>query len=185
MEPLLERIAASEAPPRLALEAARHLAHCRSCAAALLRMRDLAGMLDALPQVDPAPGFARRVLEVVQKKARRTAGAILLVLLPAAAGGLIVFTGGGIPGQAPNPTASTGAPFAVVFAVARSLSAMMMSVLDAFRAVPPMFPGLHLPPAPVAVLIVFAAITAAASAAALAAALVHLRQAQGSSRLRS
>jgi hypothetical protein len=185
MEPLLARIAASEAAPRLALEAARHLAHCRSCAAALLRMRQLSGMLDSLPQVDPAPGFARRVLNAVQKKARGAAGAILLVLLPAAAGGLIVFSGGGIPGQTSTPTTSVGAPFAAVFAVARTLSGLVMSALDALRAVPLMVPGLHLPPASVAVLIVFAAITAAGSAAALGAALVQVRRGSGDAQLRS
>ena len=79
----LPRIAERDGAPRVALETARHLAGCVACAGELLRLRELSGLLDRIPQPDVPASFPGRVLRALRSK--RGAG-ILAVFVSIAAG---------------------------------------------------------------------------------------------------
>ena len=80
LPPLAER----EGTPRVALEAARHLAMCPSCAGELLRLREVNGLLDRLPRAEVPASFPRYVLRAIRTKG----GAVVIVLLVLALGAL-------------------------------------------------------------------------------------------------
>ncbi len=86
MQGVLPGLAEREGTPRLALEAARHLASCVSCAETLLRLRALGGLLDRLPKAEVPRSFARRVLRALPRKG---VGAGVVVLAALACGGAV------------------------------------------------------------------------------------------------
>lgn len=77
MNGVLPGLAEREGTPRVALDAARHLASCKVCAEALLRLRATSGLLDRLPKAEVPAGFARRVLRALPVKG----GALTILLL--------------------------------------------------------------------------------------------------------
>ena len=81
MQAVLPGLAEREGTPRVALHAARHLATCPSCAEALLRLREVNGLLDRLPQAEVPSSFARRILRALPRDARWGASVALFLAL--------------------------------------------------------------------------------------------------------
>ena len=78
MSPLLPRIAERDGSPRVALDTARHLAYCAGCAAELLRLREINGLLDSLPPREVPDSFPGRILRAIRSKG---GGVLALVVL--------------------------------------------------------------------------------------------------------
>ncbi len=93
MQRILPRIAERDGTPRVAFDAARHLASCVDCAAELLRLRELNGLLDRMPFAEVPDSFPKRVLRALRTKGG--AGAILVALLALGTGGGAMTFGGG------------------------------------------------------------------------------------------
>jgi hypothetical protein len=98
MDVVLSRLSSREAAPRIALEAARHLAHCRPCAAALVRMREVDSLLDKLPRAEVSPTFTARVMRSLPRRARKLGGgALVITALVLAGAGFFARIGSWIP----------------------------------------------------------------------------------------
>jgi hypothetical protein len=128
MAPILPRIAERDGTPRVALEAARHLARCAGCAEQLLRLRELNGLLDALPPREVPAGFSRGVLRALRSKAGGGLALLLLAGLGAVGARLIS-----------NPPAETiGAvirdPFEAAGTMLSALVSVLFGLLDLGRA---------------------------------------------------
>lgn len=168
LEPVLARIAGSEAAPRLALDAARHLGRCVSCAERLLRMREMSGLLDRIPQIEVPAAFTQRVLRALPKIGR-TAGRALVLVAAAVLGAYA--SRGTAPWArgtgAHDPSESMTSAMVALVALARSLAAVLTSGLEAAPIVPLRLPGL---PGPLSmhvfILVAIAALGIAASGAA-------------------
>ena len=81
MQAVLPALAEREGTPRVALHAAKHLATCLSCAERLLRLRELNGLLDTLPEEEVPPSFARRVIRALPRKLGASSGIVVLAAL--------------------------------------------------------------------------------------------------------
>jgi anti-sigma factor RsiW len=81
MQAVLPGLAEREGTPRVALHAARHLASCALCAEALMRLRQINGLLDRLPVAEVPTSFTRRLLRALPKDVRWGAGVVLLLAL--------------------------------------------------------------------------------------------------------
>jgi len=179
MNELLPALAEREGTPRVAIDAARHLAGCRRCAAELMRLRELNGLLDRLPRAHVPASFPRRVLRTL--KSRGMIGAILLGLcLAGAAGGALSM------GLSPrtvlrvagDPLEGVGMAVGGLGRVLLALFALGRSASEGFdEATPLLFdhaaPG---PASPLLSLLAIAAITYAAAWAALAVGAARFRR---------
>src|SRR5262249_34399235 len=81
MQAVLPALAEREGTPRVAFHAAKHLATCASCAERLLRLRELNGLLDKLPDEEVPPSFTRRVLRALPRKLGGASGLVVLAAL--------------------------------------------------------------------------------------------------------
>jgi len=81
MQGVLPALAEREGTPRVAFHAAKHLATCVPCAEQLLRLRELNGMLDRLPDEEVPPTFARRVLRALPRKLGGIGGLVAVAAL--------------------------------------------------------------------------------------------------------
>src|SRR5258705_497704 len=79
MQAVLPGLAEREGLPRVALEAARHLAACGSCAEILLRLRVLNGLRDDLPKAEVPATFARGIMRPLPSNKGRVGGGLVLV----------------------------------------------------------------------------------------------------------
>lgn len=85
IEPLLARMAWCEGTPKIALDAARHLARCAACAETLIRLREMVGLLDRVPKVEVPASFTRRVMRAIPRKARGAVSLLIVALITLAA----------------------------------------------------------------------------------------------------
>jgi anti-sigma factor RsiW len=81
MQAVLPALAEREGTPRVAFHAAKHLATCVSCAERLLRLRELNGLLDRIPDEEVPPSFTRRVLRALPRKIGGAGGLVVLAAL--------------------------------------------------------------------------------------------------------
>ena len=81
MQAVLPALAEREGTPRVAFAAAKHLATCALCAERLLRLRELNGLLDRLPDEEVPPSFTRRVLRALPRKLGGASGIVVLAAL--------------------------------------------------------------------------------------------------------
>ena len=81
MQAVLPALAEREGTPRVAFQAAKHLATCAACAERLLQLRELNGLLDKLPEEEVPPTFARRVLRALPRKLGGVGGLVVLATL--------------------------------------------------------------------------------------------------------
>jgi anti-sigma factor RsiW len=81
MQAVLPALAEREGTPRVAFHAAKHLAMCTSCAERLLRLRELNGLLDRLPEEEIPTSFTRRVLRGLPRKLGASGGLVVLAAL--------------------------------------------------------------------------------------------------------
>ena len=81
MHAVLPALAEREGTPRVALQAAKHLSMCKGCAERLLRLRQLNGLLDDLPEEDIPTSFTRRVLRALPRKLGAGSGLVVLAAL--------------------------------------------------------------------------------------------------------
>jgi len=81
MQAVLPALAEREGTPRVAFQAAKHLAICVTCAERLLRLRELNGLLDRLPDEEVPPSFTRRVLRALPRKLGASSGIVVLAAL--------------------------------------------------------------------------------------------------------
>jgi anti-sigma factor RsiW len=182
IEPILAQLASSEGTPRIALDAARHLSRCSECAATLLRMRELNGLLDHIPKVDVPSSFTRRVMRAVPGKVRWGGGALILV---AAAAGWTFYSrraGGSAPW--PNmraPFESGLAMIAALFDLMAGVTTAMAAALDSTGLPPLRIPSLF-PASPTGLLLLCALailILGASGVAFSGGVLVRLRERRG------
>lgn len=177
IQPILARLAGCEGAPRVALDAARHLAGCPACAETLLRMRQVSTMLDHLPKMEVPRTFAERVLKSLPKRAGQVGGTLVLALfalagVAASVGG----SGGSLWRTLGSPIESATLTLAALVAASQALLDLIVAAFAMVELSVPMMPGgIVRMSLPMAALTIFAALTLAASAAAIGGGVLSLQ----------
>jgi anti-sigma factor RsiW len=188
MRGILPALAEREGTPRVALEAARHLAACRSCAAELMRLRELNGLLDRLPRTEVPASFPRRVLRSL--RSRGMIGLVLLILGAAGtAGGAITmgFSPRMILRLMADPLEGVGIALGGVGRTLLALFALGRSAREGFDEVPPLLfdHAVQGPASPLLSLLLIAAVAYAAAWTALVIGAARFRRERNGGALRA
>ena len=178
MQAVLPALAEREGPPRVALEAARHLSGCGACAEILLRLRVLHGLLDDLPAAEIPPTFARRVLRALPSNKWKVGGGLGVVVLISLAGAAasFAFPNASLPSFLKDPFDAATLAIMAILRAALDFASMVRDAL-ASTETGPRFTGPALPAfACVASLALFAAFALAGSGAAFGRGALRLRR---------
>ena len=177
MSGVLPGLAEREGLPRVALEAARHLATCGACAESLMRLRSLNGLLDDLPKTEVPATFARRVMRALPAHKWKVGGGLVLALFLSLAGtaATLGIPGASLPSFLTDPIEAASAALTMVVRAALDLG-MILRDASPFATDAARLPGPALPAfMSIAALGLLAAFALAASGAAFGTGALRLR----------